>query len=260
MNAVSRLQINQLQIHHQLVGENGPMILMLHGWGANLKLMQPLAERLAPCGYQVCLLDLPGFGDSDPPPSPWSVHDYANFVAAYLDQLGLKPFALIGHSFGGRIGLILGAEQPSRLSRMILIDSAGVRKPPSSRQRIRLQTYRAALRLLTQVGLRNQAERLRAWYSRRYGSADYQAASGVMRETLIKVVNEDLLPYAAQVGVPTLLFWGERDEDTPLWQGRLLEKTIPDAGLVVWPGSGHYSYLERLDDTARVIDHFLKQS
>jgi pimeloyl-ACP methyl ester carboxylesterase len=72
------------------------------------------------------------------------------------------------------------------------------------------------------------------------------------------VVNEDLLPYAARVTVPTLLFWGDQDKDTPLWQGELLEKTIPDAGLIVHKGAGHYSYLDRLADTVRVMDYFFK--
>jgi pimeloyl-ACP methyl ester carboxylesterase len=81
-----------------------------------------------------------------------------------------------------------------------------------------------------------------------------------MRNTFVKVVNEDLLPYAARIKVPTLLLWGDRDEDTPLWQGQLLEKTIPDAGLVVFEGAGHYSYLDRLGETVRILDHFFKQS
>ena len=107
--------------------------------------------------------------------------------------------------------------------------------------------------------MQNQADQLRAWYIGRYGSSDYQAATGVMRETFVKVINEDLLPYAERVQPSTLLFWGDQDQDTPLWQGQLLEKTMPDAGLVVWEGAGHYSYLDRLSDTARVIDHFFKQ-
>jgi pimeloyl-ACP methyl ester carboxylesterase len=143
---------------------------------------------------------------------------------------------------------------------MALIDSAGVRPPPSTRGTLRLKTYRFALNTLSAVGLKNQADQLRAWYGNRYGSADYKAAQGVMRETFVKVVNEDLLPYAARVQLSTLLFWGDKDEDTPLWQGQLLEKTIPDAGLVVWEGAGHYSYLDRLADTARVIEHFFKEA
>jgi pimeloyl-ACP methyl ester carboxylesterase len=163
---------------------------------------------------------------------------------------------LFGHSFGGRLGLILGAEHPERLIKMGLADSAGVRPKSSGSGQLRLKTYKLALNVLRRVGLTAPAERLRAWYSNRYGSADYKAASGMMREIFVKVVNEDLLPYAARVSVSTLLFWGSHDLDTPLAQGQLLEKTIPDAGLVVWDGAGHYSYLERAADTARVLAHF----
>lgn len=257
---VTFVQIGSLNIAQAVLGDSGPPVLMLHGWGANIDLMLPLAQRLATQGYHVFVPDLPGFGQSDPPSKGWSVFDYANFVLNYLDCHKIGQAYLIGHSFGGRLGLILGAEYPERFIKMALIDSAGVRTPPSAQGQLRLKAYRAALKALTAVGLRDQADQLRTWYGNRYGSADYKAAQGVMRETFVKVVNEDLLPYAARVQPSTLLFWGDRDEDTPLWQGQLLEKTIPDAGLVVWEGAGHYSYLDRLADTARVIDHFFKEA
>jgi len=81
----------------------------------------------------------------------------------------------------------------------------------------------------------------------------------VMRQTFVKVVNEDLRPFAMRVKCSTLLFWGDQDEDTPLWQGRALEKLIPDAGLIVYKGAGHYSYLERLSETVKTVDYFFKQ-
>ncbi len=245
------------KIAQRQIGDGIP-VLLLHGWGANLDLMLPLAERLAPQGYQCYLLDLPGFGQSDPPPVGWTVHDYTNLVIAYLDAQNLPQVHLIGHSFGGRLGLVLGADFPDRVDKMALIDSAGILTPPSASSQLRLKAYRTALKALDRTGFRQQADQLRAWYSGRYGSSDYKAASGTMRETFVKVVNEDLLPFAARVRVSTLLFWGDQDQDTPLWQGQKLEQTIPDAGLVVWEGAGHYSYLDRLPDTARVIDHFFK--
>lgn len=256
---ITFIQAGGLNIAHTILGTDGPPVLLLHGWGAHIDLMLPLAQKLAAAGYQVYVPDLPGFGKSEAPPVSWSVYDYANFVIEYMDANGLAQVHLVGHSFGGRLGLILGAEQADRLHRLALIDSAGVRPPPSRRGQLRLKIYRQALNVLRRVGLNTQAERLRTWYSNRYGSADYRAVSGVMRETFVRVVNEDLLPYAARVRPATLLFWGDQDEDTPLWQGQLLEKTIPDAGLVVWEGAGHYSYLDRLHDTARVIDHFFRQ-
>lgn len=250
--------IDGLRCAQATAGAGAPLLL-LHGWGAEIGLVWPLAERLIPLGYCVYALDLPGFGQSAPPPTPWSVHDYAAFALRFLDHHGLEQVNLFGHSFGGRLGLLLGAEHAGRIRRMALADSAGVRPKPAPLAQMRLKTYNAALRLLNGIGLKAEAERMRAWYSERYGSADYKAASGVMRATFVKVVNEDLLPYAARVRVPTLLFWGDQDADTPLWQGKLLERAIPDAGLVVWEGAGHYSYLERLAETARVMHHFFQQ-
>lgn len=255
---ITHTEVNGLRIAESILGDGSP-VLMLHGWGANINLMLPLAQKLALSGYKNYVLDLPGFGESDVPPDAWGVLDYANFVLVYLDHHALEQVHLVGHSFGGRLGLVLGAEHSQRIDKMVLIDSAGVRTPPSRSSQLRLKAYRLALTTLNRVGLSAQSNQLRAWYTGRYGSSDYKAASGVMRETFVRVVNEDLLPYAARVRPSTLLMWGDQDQDTPLWQGKLLEQMIPDAGLVVWEGAGHYSYLDRLADTARVIDHFFKQ-
>ena len=234
-------------------------VLLLHGWGASLKLMQPLGERLAALGYTVYVPDLPGFGESDPPLSAWSVSDYAKFVIAYLDAHELERVHLIGHSFGGRIGLVLGAERPERIGRMALADAAGVPEQQSPSADLRLKAYKAIRDTLYTIGAKQLADGLRERYNARYGSADFQAASGVMRATFVRVVSEDLRPYAARVKPSTLLFWGDKDEDTPLWQGQELEKLIPDAGLIVYEGAGHYSYLERLSDTVKTVDYFFKQ-
>jgi pimeloyl-ACP methyl ester carboxylesterase len=251
------IEVQGIRTAQAVVGEGMP-VLMLHGWGAHLGLMWPLAERLAPLGYRICLPDLPGFGQSELPPNGWSVHDYVGFVNAYLDHHALDAVYVVGHSFGGRLGLVLGAEHPERIVKMALANSAGVRPKPSRRGQIRLGAYRFARSSLNTLGLRHVANRLNAWYVDRYGSPDYKAAQGVMRETFVKVVNEDLLPYAARVKPSTLLLWGDQDDDTPLWQGQLLEETIPDAGLVVFEGAGHYSYLDRLGETVRILDHFFK--
>lgn len=253
---ITFITLNGLHTAQVDTGEGDP-ILLLHGWGANIDLMWPLAERLLPLGYRVLVPDLPGFGKSDPPPSAWTVHDYAAHVLAYLSHHGLEQVYLVGHSFGGRLGLVLGAEQGQRIKKMVLIDSAGIRKPDSTANRARLAAYKAVRDGLAGIGLKGLSNRLRQWYTNRYGSSDFKSA-GVLRETFVKVVNEDLLPYAAKVKPSTLLLWGENDEDTPLWMGQQLEKTIPDAGLHVFPGAGHYSYLEKLPDTARIIDYFFR--
>lgn len=263
-SAANTLQIGALEVR-QIVAEPRAgtdtellPALALHGWGADSSLMAPVAERLAPHGYRVYAPDLPGFGASSPPPAAWDVHQYVGFVLDYLDHLQLERVNLIGHSFGGRLGLVLAADHADRIGRMALADSAGVPPRQSTSSQLRLRAYKGIRDTLYRVGARSLADGLRAWYGQRYGSTDYHQA-GVLRDTFLKVVNQDLRPYAARVRVPTLLFWGDQDDDTPLWQGKILEELIPDAGLIVYPGAGHYSYLEHLAEFVRVVDHFFRQ-
>ena len=255
---ISTIKLNSIKINQAIGGEGQPVVL-LHGWGANINLLMPLAERLIPHGYCCYMLDMPGFGASDEPPQAWTVFDYANFVIKYIDYHNLEQVYLFGHSFGGRLGLILGAEHSSRIKKMALSDAAGIREPTPLLPRLRLNTYKAIRNAMNSIGLKALAENMRQQYNKHYGSSDFQAVSGVMRQTFVNVVNQDLLDYAARVKPSTILFWGEKDEDTPLWMGKKLEQTIPDAGLVVYKGAGHYAYLDNLADTVRVMGYFFKQ-
>jgi pimeloyl-ACP methyl ester carboxylesterase len=239
-----------------LVAGEGQPVLGLHGWGGDIRSFWPVAERLAFQGYQMHLLDLPGFGRSELPPEIWGVADYMRFVKAYLDDSGLDRVSVLGHSFGGRVSLLLAAEHPSRVRKMVLADSAGLRTPFSFKQRARSLFARTVRDALGAIGLEGLRARLRENYNRRYASEDYLTA-GPLRETFLRVIAEDLTPYARRVQAPTVLIWGDQDRDTPLWQGRKLEQLIPDAGLIVFEGAGHFAYLERLSDYIRIVDHFL---
>ncbi len=240
-----------------VVGQGLP-VLALHGWGGSIRSFWPVAERLSRQGYQVHILDFPGFGQSDMPPAVWGVADYAEFVLAYLDEAGIAQVSILGHSFGGRVSLVLAAEHPERVRRMVLADSAGLKTSPSAGQQVRGRLARLVRETLNTIGLNG----LRAWlqerYNRYFASEDYLNA-GALRETFLRVIGEDLTPYAARVQAPTVLIWGDQDPDTPLWQGKKLEAIIPDAGLVVFEGAGHFAYLERLNDYVRIVDHFLSE-
>ena len=88
------------------------------------------------------------------------------------------------------------------------------------------------------------------------GSRDYKAASPIMREVLVNVVNEDLTDYSRKIEEPTLLIWGDNDEEAPLEDAKLLEKIMPDAGLVILRGT-HYAYLENLNQVINILNNFL---
>ena len=246
-----------IAINEKIQGDGKP-ILMLHGWGANIELLQALADKLVNLGYKTYRLDLPGFGESDEPPVPYTVFDYAKFCVQYLDTHNLDKVYLFGHSFGGRLGLILGSDYADRIHAMALSDSAGIKTKSPLHQQLRLKTYQSIRDGLYSVGAKSIADSLRETYNKRYGSTDFQQVSGVMRQTFVNVVNQDLLDYAKRVRVPTILIWGDNDHDTPLWQGKKLEEAIPNAALIIHEGAGHYAYLEFPDKTARIMDALFK--
>lgn len=231
----------------------GPPVLVLHGWGASIETVFPIVTSLAPVAA-VYALDLPGFGQSELPPQPWGVEDYQTFLAAFMDALEIERPAIVGHSNGGRIAIRMASTEPARASRLVLVDSAGIRPKRTLRWYRRVgmaKIGKYAARFLGSPG-----ERLRALLVGRAGSADYLAA-GPMQPTLVKLVNADLRPFMPEIEVPTLLVWGSEDSDTPLSAAREMERLIPDAGLVVLEDAGHYSYLDQPARFARIVLHFI---
>lgn len=249
---MNHIDLNGVKVAYHQLGEGAPVI-MLHGWGASAELVLPLTQKLIPRGYTAHVLDLPGHGNSPEPPSAWSVMDYAQLVVAYMKHQDIARAHLFGHSFGGRISIVLGAEYPQMVDKIVLCDAAGIRPKTPPSKKMRLTAYKTIRDGLKFVGLHGLSDQLRGWYNKQYGSADFLATSGIMRDTFLRVVNQDLSEYAKRITTPTLLIWGENDQDTPLWQAKTLEKLIPDAGLVVYPNAGHYSYLEHPDQTAQAM-------
>jgi len=257
MHMASTVQVNDLSIHHLMVGaKGGRPIIMLHGWGASSDLLMPLGERLGKLGYRVYMPDLPGFGKTPPPPSAWGVFDYTACMIEYADALGIEKAAWFGHSFGGRLCQIIGADYPARVDKIVLADSAGIRPAVGAISSV-TSVFKGFMRGLDSLGLGGLSEQLASRYRARVGSADYNAATGVMRETFKRVIDQDLQAWAARIQAPTLLLWGDQDQDTPLSDGERLEKLIPNAGLVIFSGAGHYSYLERAADAAVIMNKFL---
>jgi pimeloyl-ACP methyl ester carboxylesterase len=231
----------------------GPCVLVLHGWGASIETVYPIVTGLAPVA-SVYALDLPGFGQSEPPPRPWGVEDYQAFVAAFMDALQIERPTIVGHSNGGRIAIRMAATEPRRAARLVLVDSAGMRPKRTMRYYRRVGLAKLGKHAARYLGA--PGERLRARIVGRVASSDY-AAAGEMRPTLVRLVNSDLREYLPRISVPALLVWGADDTDTPLADARLMEQLIPDAGLVVLDRAGHYSYLDQPARFARIVTHFI---
>ena len=236
---------------------NGRPLLLLHGWGVSSELFAPILDGLQ-AGSRLIVPDLPGFGATAEPDAPWSVHEYAAWCIALLDRLGVDSCDLVGHSNGGRIGIVIAATYPGRVRRMVLTGSAGIRPRRTLRGAARVRSYKA-LRAVQRSAVVPQALRRAAGRNAdQRGSADYRAASGVMRGTLVRIVNEDLRQLLPRLDLPVLLIWGDHDTEAPLEDGRVMERLIPDAGLVVFEGAGHYAYLEQPGRFCRIVEVFLR--
>ena len=239
---------------------DAPAVMVLHGWGANSQTVGSIQAVLRET-HRTIAPDLPGFGVSDPPPVAWGAEEYAESVRGLMQELGIKRASLIGHSHGGRTGIVLAATHPELVDRLVLVDSAGLRPKRRAGYYARVYAYKAGRKLLALPPLNGPlGSPIRRAFQAQFGSADFQATgqqAGAMRGTLVRVVNEDWRHLLPRVQASTLLVWGELDDQTPLADGQLMEQLIPDAGLVVFPGAGHYAYADDLARFARVVGHFL---
>ncbi|MDE6520567.1 MAG: alpha/beta hydrolase [Ruminococcus sp.] len=250
--------VNGIKINYEQKGE-GDLIVLLHGWGSNIKLFANLIDLLSK-KYMVVAMDMPGFGESAEPPSAWCVDDYVNFVIDFLKDYSTDKVMLLGHSFGGRVIIKLNSRKnlPLKITKVILVDSAGILPPKSNKKSFRTYYYKAGKAVLSTGIAKKIAPDALENFRKKMGSADYAAASPLMRQVLVKVVNEDLEPLLPNIKCPTLLVWGVNDTATPLSDGEKMEKLIPDAGLVKLENAGHYSFLEQQFTFNRVMSSFMK--
>ena len=226
--------------------KEGTPIIYLHGWGQNIQMMEPIAKPFEKT-HRLIILDLPGFGLSDEPETPWILDDYVDMLKELLNKLKIDNPNLIGHSFGGKISLLYASKH--KVNKLILLASpykVKIKKPSMK--------VRVLKKLATLPGLGNLAEKMK----KHLGSTDYKNASPIMREILVKHVNTDLTEAASKITCPTFIIWGTNDEAVPVEDAYELEKIIKDSGLTVYEGCTHYAYLERLGQTNAIIKTFIK--
>jgi pimeloyl-ACP methyl ester carboxylesterase len=238
---------------------DAPVVFVLHGWGASIDAVGSILAGLRDT-VELVALDLPGFGESDMVPAAWTNADFARLVVRLADQLGIERFALVGHSRGAAISLVLASDPATRgrIERMVLTGAAGIkpRRKPAYYGKVAMAK---AGRVIGAVGGK-PGKRLQQRIRGRAGSADWLAAPEALRGTLRNVLAEDLSDRLPDVRVPTLLIWGPNDEDTPLWMGQRMEREIPGAGLVVLRDGGHFAYSERAGEFNVIAAHFLTQA
>lgn len=230
------------RVFGERTGSAEPWLLALHGWGRSHR---DWSQVLV--GIDAVALDLPGFGSTPAPPEPWDLERYAEAVQPVLDEMS-RPVVVLGHSFGGSVAVHLASRTGPDVIRALvltgspLIRSSGGGKPPFS--------FRLA-RWLYRRGLfpDSRMEQLR----RARGSDDYRAATGVMRDTLVRIVNEDVSDLLPHLRVPVELVWGEKDAEVPTSVADAVDRIVATSKLTVLTGVGHDTPAEAADDLRRVL-------
>jgi pimeloyl-ACP methyl ester carboxylesterase len=238
--------VDGYNICYKITGNGEDTVVMLQGWGTDLGVYDSVADAINE-KYRFVQFDFPGFGGSDEPREAWSVDDYADFFCKFMEALGIKKATLIGHSYGGRVIIKLATRDsiPFEIERIVLIDSAGILPKKSFKQKVNIKKYKVLKKILNmKVVYALFPELIDDWRSRQ-GSADYRNATPIMRQCLVKAVNEDLTELLPRIKQDTLLIWGDKDTATPIGDGKLMEEKIPNSGLAVINGTGHFSFLEQ---------------
>jgi pimeloyl-ACP methyl ester carboxylesterase len=221
-----------------------PTVLALHGWG---RTRADLVAALA--GREAIALDLPGFGASPPPPEAWGAAGYADRVAELLRDAEVGPVLVVGHSFGGRVAAHLAADHPELVSGVVFIGTPLWRSAPAGKGPL---AYRAVRRLRR---LKLVPESVLESRRQRYGSADYRAADGVMRDVLVTVVNEDYRPQLSRIGVPVGFCWGAADTAAPASVATAAAELVAHCVTCdIVDGAGHDVHRSHPDRVAMVVD------
>ncbi len=248
------IELDGLSVRMEVTGEGRPLILM-HGWGCDHTTVRSIAATAAQT-HTVYNIDFPGFGGSQEPSEVWGVERYTRMVEELARKENLESPVLVGHSFGGRVAILYASR--NKADKVVLVDAAGIKPKRSLKYYLKVYSFKAGKRFWELLlGKEKAGARIDAMRARR-GSSDYAGASPMMRRILSKVVNEDLTDRLPLISAPTLLIWGETDTATPLSDAKKMARLIPDAGLVSFPGCGHYSFLDNPVQFRAVLSSFLK--
>ncbi len=232
----------------QYGNKKGKNIILLHGWGQNIQVMDIIGKKLYK-NYYITNIDFPGFGKSEEPKEPLTIYQYGEMLEDLLKDLNIDNPILIGHSFGGRVAIIYASK--NKTNKLVLLGAPYRRE--NKKQSLKVKT----LKTLSNLPILNK---FKDYIKTKIGSTDYKAASPIMRETLVNVVNTDLTEELKHIIAPTLLIWGTLDTAVPIEEAKYAESIMKDAALIELEGCTHYAFIEQNDRIIKILDNFFKNN
>ena len=251
-----RVRLPETEVRCWLGGSGEPLVFV-HGFGTEAAINWHAQLVAARRHYRVIAPDLPGFGASPPLADDHAITVQVTCLRELLDQLGHPRVRLVGHSMGGWISLAFAAEFPERVSRLMLVDAAGLRFEPdlSLRGALLPESIDDVRRLI--AANFHRPPRLPRFVLRDVMRVAQRATH---RTRILEglVYGEQFLDeQVARVVAPTLLVWGRCDPLTPLVLGERLAAEMPNAELIVFDDCAHSPNVEQSRRFNRVMLDFL---
>ncbi len=228
-------------VNYIILGSGDSYVVFLHGWGGSTESFKYVAENLK-LNKKCLIVDFPPFGKSTEPKTVWGIEEYARALKEVLDKEKIEKFDIISHSFGGRVAIYFLSVYTDMVEKLVLIDSAGLRPKKSFAKHVKVAFYKFA--------------KYFGFYFN-FGSSDYNALSSQMKKCFVKIVNRNLKNEAKAIKIPTLLIYGEKDKDTPVYMGKRFNKLIKNSKLVILKNAGHFSYLDNFYEVKPLIENFI---
>ena len=245
------IKVDGININYKLEGTGKPVIL-LHGWGQNIEMMDFIFNHLKD-NFRVLSYDFAGHGRSEEPLEPWGVKEYTDNLSKLIKEFNMDNPILIGHSFGCRVAITYASS--NKVNKMILTGAAGIKPKRGLDYKLRVSTFKTLKKVVNLTG----SAKLKESLSNKFGSSDYKNTTGVMRESFVKIVNDDVSDILSDVTCPTLLVWGELDEAVDLSMARIMEEKMKDAALVIFEKDDHFAYYHQWQRFNLVIDAMLEK-
>lgn len=232
-------------------------VYILHGWSYSTQEWKPFLKLFEQGGVEFKMLKIPGL--TAPLTHVWTLDDYVDWISQITKNH--EPITILGHSNGGRIAVAFAAKYPNKISKLILVDSAGIID-----KRIRKRIKRILFRLITKVGssLTTQTafalsgvEGLKTLIYKLAGEQDYNKANPILKKTMLNLISQDLEPTFSRVKVPTLVIWGRNDTITPISDGRKIHELISGSKFEIVENAKHSPQFTHPKVTSEIIVNFL---
>ena len=246
---------NSNKLFYEKFGNGKQVIIILPGWGDNRKTFYNIIKYFKD-KFTIYIFDYPGFGNSEIPKLDLTIYNYAEIIISFISEYKIKKPILIGHSFGGRISILLSGYYNIKLKKLILISSAGIKPVGNNKKNLKQKFYK----LLKKISFLLPKKIKKIYLDKLisiFGSPDFRSLPEKLRKTFINIVNEDLTLYIKNINTETLIIWGEHDLDTPISDAYKMNDLINNSKLKIIKKATHFSYLEYPLYTISLLKDFL---